>query len=156
MKKITQFAGLIGIIFLTLSSCTQQVMDVSNEIKALNEKLVTAFNNGDYESIADLYSTNAKFFPQNAEVIEGKDAVKTTWEGMINMGISQFNLETIEAKSYGLIAVEEGRYDIYVGDQLIDHGKYIVIWEKVNGEWKITKDIPNSSVPIPPATHETK
>lgn len=156
MKKITQFAGLIGIILLTLSSCTQQVMDVSNEIKAINEKLVTAFNNGDYESIADLYTANAKFFPQNAEVIEGKDAVKTTWEGMLNMGISQFNLETIEAKAYGMIAVEEGRYEMYIGDQLVDHGKYIVIWEKVNGKWKIAKDIPNSSVPLPVATPENE
>lgn len=156
MKKITQFAGLIGIILLTLSSCTQQVMDVTDEIKAANEKLTTAFSNGDYESLANLYTADAKIFPQNAEIVQGKEALQESWKGMLNMGISQFNVETIEAKSYGKTAVEEGRYEVYVGDQLVDHGKYIVIWEKVDGEWKIALDIPNSSVPVPAPSPENE
>jgi len=32
---------------------------------------------------------------------------------------------------------------------MLDKGKYIVIWKKVDGEWKYYRDIFNSDLPIP-------
>ena len=46
--------------------------------------------------------------------------------------------------------MEEGRYEMYIEDQMVDYGKYIVIWEKVGEDWKLAKDIINTSVPPPP------
>jgi ketosteroid isomerase-like protein len=46
------------------------------------------------------------------------------------------------------LLVETGQYEIY-GDksQLIDKGKYVVIWKNENCEWKIYRDIYNTSSP---------
>ena len=35
------------------------------------------------------------------------------------------------------------------GDFIIDKGKYFVIWEKVDGQWKLQRDIWNTSNPAP-------
>ena len=49
------------------------------------------------------------------------------------------------------LAYEVGRYALsgQVGD--IDHGKYIVVWKKVGGQWKLHRDIFNSDVAPPSA-----
>ena len=151
MKKFKQITGLIAITLLTLTSCTQQVaIDVSDEIKARNEQLVKATLNKDFEAVGEIYSENAVLMGANSDVVVGRENAVNLYKGMMDMGITDAKIETVEAKSYGNIAVEEGRYEMYVGDQKVDYGKYIVIWEKVDGVWKISKDIMNTSVPLPP------
>jgi len=151
MKKISQLSILFVLALFTLTNCTQQVaVDVKDEIQARNDQLIEAVFSADYEAIGDIYMENAVFLPQNSDVLAGKDAAVELYKSFPAMGITDVKLEAIEAKAYGSIAVEEGRYEMYVGDQKVDYGKYIVIWEKVEGEWKISKDIINSSVPPPP------
>jgi len=61
-------------------------------------------------------------------------------------------METVKAEAFGKIAIEEGRYKLLVeGDQVVDQGKYIVTWEKVDGKWKIQRDIWNTNNPAPQA-----
>ncbi len=151
MKKVTRITALFVLALFALTNCTQQVaVDVSDEIKAKNEQLVNSFMDGDLEALTEMYTNDAAFLPPNSDAVVGKEAIKETWKGMLNMGLSKVILNTIEAKSYGLIAVEEGRYEMYIEDQMVDYGKYIVIWEKVGEDWKLAKDIINTSVPPPP------
>ena len=151
MRKFKQIAGLIVIALLILSGCTPQVKDVSDEIKARNEQLVKATLNNDFEAVGKIYAENAVLMGANSDVVVGRENAVNLYKGMMSMGITDAKIETVEAKSYGNIAVEEGRYEMYVGDQKVDYGKYIVIWEKVDGVWEIAKDIMNTSVPLPPA-----
>lgn len=157
MKKITRISVLIVLTLLTLSSCTQQkAVDVSDEIKARNEQLVKATLNKDFEAVGEIYTENAVLMGANSDVVVGRENAVNLYKGMMSMGITDAKIETVEAKSYGLIAVEEGRYEMYIGDQKVDYGKYIVIWEKVDGVWKIAKDIMNTSVPPPPPAPEAE
>ncbi len=58
--------------------------------------------------------------------------------------------ETVTAMAYGTTAIEEGKYKVLVqGEIVVEHGKFIVIWVKEGNEWKVSKDIWNSSMPIP-------
>lgn len=53
------------------------------------------------------------------------------------------------------LVVEEGGYEMTdKSGTHIDHGKYIVLWKEENGQWKLYRDIWNSSMPMapPPAT----
>ena len=47
----------------------------------------------------------------------------------------------------GLLA-ETGTYEMY-GDnnKTLDKGKYVVVWKQENGQWKIYRDIWNTSMP---------
>jgi ketosteroid isomerase-like protein len=40
-----------------------------------------------------------------------------------------------------------GRYTLYAGDNDVDKGKYVLIWKREAGQWRIHRDIVNSSRP---------
>jgi uncharacterized protein (TIGR02246 family) len=139
---------LIGIAFL--SSCAPIPGDVSDEITEANNRFMVAFNSGDAELLAESYTDAGKLLPPNGDEVVGKEAIQDFWQGSMDMGLSKAELVTVEATGYGNTAIEEGRYTLFVeGDVEVDHGKYIVIWQKEMGQWKLHRDIWNSSHPAP-------
>lgn len=153
MKKKSTFTSSLAFFFLIsiiFNSCTQGPVDVTSEITDANKEFMEAFNNGDANALAMNYTSNAKLYPSNSDVIEGQEAIEGFWNAVMNMGIKKAFLETVTAESFGNIAIEEGRYELYVeGDQIVDQGKYIVTWEKEDGQWKLHRDIWNTSNPAP-------
>ena len=153
MKKIkTKITGFIILLIssIFLFGCYPQPKDVADEIAEANLKFMEAFNKGDAAALAMKYTSNAKLYPSNSDVIEGREAVEGFWNAVMNMGIKKAKLETVFAESYGNFALEEGRYTLYVeGDQIADQGKYIVSWKKEAGQWKLDRDIWNTSNPAP-------
>jgi ketosteroid isomerase-like protein len=119
------------------------------DIAAANEKFVAAFSRGDAASIAALYAKNAQVLPPNNDLIADKQAIQTFWQNAMNMGTKAAKLETLEVESYGDTASELGKYTLQgEAGQEIDIGKYIVIWKLEGGQWKLHRDIWNSSRPI--------
>ena len=153
MKKETTLSYNLAFLFLVcliFSSCTQGPVDVTNEIKEANKGFMAAFNSGDAKSLAQNYTSNGKLYPSNSDIIEGQENIEGFWNAVMSMGIQKALLETVTAESYGNIAIEEGRYKLYVeGEQIADQGKYIVIWQKENGQWKLHQDIWNTNNPAP-------
>ena len=153
MKNKTTFLKNLAFFFLIcflFNSCTQGPIDVTGEITEANKGFMEAFNNGDANALAMNYTSNAKLYPPNSDIIEGQEAIEEFWNGVMNMGIKKILLETITAESFGNIAIEEGRSTLYVeDDQIAGQGKYIVIWKKEDGQWKLHKDIWNTNNPAP-------
>lgn len=153
MKKIKSVLcslSVISVLFFSFSRCTQSPVDVSDEIKQANEVFLAAFNSGDTKALGTNYTENAKLYPANSEVLEGTPAIEGFWGAVMKMGIKKAQLETVIAQQIGNIAIEEGRYKLFVeGDIMVDQGKYMVTWEKVNGQWKIARDIWNTNNPAP-------
>lgn len=136
-------------IFLIAASCNQQPVDVSDEISGANEAFMESFNSGDMAAVALHYTEDAKLFPANSEIIEGREMIETFWGGAAEMGVKNVNLETIAADGFGNHAIEEGKYTLYAdGDVIIDEGKYIVTWAKVDGKWLMKNDIWNTNYPV--------
>ena len=147
MTSSFTFFFLVCLIF---NSCTQAPIDVTSEITEANKGFMEAFNNGDANALSKNYTSNAKLYPSNSDVIEGQEAIEGFWNAVMTMGIKKALLKTVSAESFGDIAIEEGRYELYVeGDQIADHGKYIVAWKKEDGQWKLHQDIWNTSNPAP-------
>ena len=153
MKNKTTFLNSLAfffLVFLLFNSCTQGPIDMTSEIEEANKGFMEAFNSGDANALAKTYTNNAKLFPANSGVIEGQEAIEEFWNAVMNMGIKKGHLETVTAESYGNFAIEEGRYTLYAeGDQMVDQGQYIVTWKKEDGQWKLHKDIWNTSNPAP-------
>lgn len=142
--------GFIMASVIFFSGCNPQPKNVSNEITKANLKFVQDFNKGDATALAANYTENAKVFPPNSDVIMGRKAIGNFWNNVMTMGIKKVKLETVSAVSYGNFALEEGRYKLFIhGDTLVDQGKYIVSWKMDNGQWKLDKDIWNTSNPQP-------
>ena len=138
-----------------LSNCTTpasiEPVDVSDEIRESNKKFMEAFKNGDAAAVAARYTTDGRLLPPNSEMIQGHDAITAYWQAGMDAGLTEARFTTVSATAYGDIAYEVGLADVFVGEgQLVDKSKFIVIWKKVDGQWKMHEDIWNSSLPAPP------
>lgn len=133
-----------------LSQCTPAPTDVTSEIAKINEGFMAAYNSGDTKALVTNYTENAKLYPSNSDVVEGTQAIEGFWGAVMKMGIKKAQMEIVSAQQVGNIAIEEGRYKLFVeGGMMVDQGKYLVTWEKVDGQWKIARDIWNTNNPAP-------
>lgn len=86
--------------------------------------------------------------PPNLPLIKGKENIGVMWETTLAMGPMELKAKTITEEAFRKTAIEDGVYKIHGPDgQEVDDGKYIVIWKKVNGKWRLHQDIFNSSRP---------
>jgi ketosteroid isomerase-like protein len=107
-----------------------------------------AFSAKDTEALTALYAEDAVLLPPNAPAIFGRDAITATIQEMFAAGLS-IELEDLEIKVAGDLGYKAGRYRTRGEDgSLIDRGKYIEIWSKVEGNWVLHRDIWNSSVQL--------
>ena len=124
---------------------------VRAEIEAANDKLVAALNGGDAAGIAVLYTEDAMLLPPNSEMLEGREAVQAFWQGGIDMGIKEATLETEVVEARGNAAYEVGKYTMIIeppgGPTISDRGKYLVVWKRQEGSWKLHADSWNTSLP---------
>jgi len=124
--------------------------NVRDAIAAENENFMTAAKKGDAAGLAALYTENGQILPPNSDFVTGKQAIQGFWQAMLGMGIKEARLEIVEVESQGDTAIEVGKYSLYGGEgQELDKGKYIVFWKREHGQWKLHRDIFNSSNPVP-------
>ncbi len=121
---------------------------VREAIEAADRLFEQAFNRGDAAGVAQLYTEDAEIFPPQSEPILGRQGIQAFWQAVMNMGVKTAKLETVEAVHEGDATVEVGGYTLGGAEgQVLDHGKYIVVWHREGHEWKLHRDIWNTSIP---------
>ena len=124
--------------------------EIREAIAAANRGFLEAFAQGDAAGAAAIYTDDAAILPPNGETMNGRAAIQGFWQGALDMGLVGATLETVELETYPTGAVEVGKYTFSVaGGQVVDRGKYIVVWKQEVGAWKWHRDIWNSSLPAP-------
>jgi uncharacterized protein (TIGR02246 family) len=122
----------------------------TGSIQTANEIFMSTFARGDAAGMGALYTENGQLLPANSDFVTGRKAIEGFWKGAMDMGIKSAKLETIDLEEHGDSAYEVGKYTLGgTGGQVMDQGKYIVIWKKQKGEWKLHRDIWNTSMPAP-------
>jgi ketosteroid isomerase-like protein len=120
-------------------------------ITAANAEFVASAARGDSTAMGRLYSADAQALPPNGEPVQGPDAIGALWQRVIDSGVKEAALETAEVEVRGDLAFETGRYTLKAADGTdIDNGKYVVIWKREGTDWRLFRDIWNSSRPIGP------
>jgi uncharacterized protein (TIGR02246 family) len=123
---------------------------VRDAIAAGNEKFMAVFGQGDAAGLAALYTEKGQILPPNGDFVTGKEAIRGFWQALFDMGIKEAKLEIVEVEGHGDTAIEVSKYTLKgEGGQVLDKGKYIVIWKQEEGQWKLHRDIFNSSMPAP-------
>jgi len=108
----------------------------------------SAFNAGDGKGVAELYTEDAALFPPGAERVDGKAAIAEFWQGAIDSGLADADLETVEVVEAGDLAYEVGAVTLSApiadGERVPVSGKYIVVWQhEDDGAWRMHRDIWN-------------
>ena len=106
---------------------------------------------GDTAAMASHYASDAMVMPANSEPIKAKD-ILSFWGGALRMGVKEVKLDVTDITGSGDIYAETGNVELFAADhQSIEKGKYVVVWKKENGSWKMYRDIWNSNLPAPAA-----
>ena len=120
---------------------------VQEAIAAADENFMSTFNRGDAAGMGDLYTENGQLLPTGSDFVTGKAAIQAFWQGVMDMGIKTARLDIIEAEGCGDTAIEIGKYTLSgEAGNVMDRGKYVVIWKQEAGQWKLHRDIWNSSL----------
>jgi uncharacterized protein (TIGR02246 family) len=121
---------------------------IRTAIAAPIERFIAAFNRGDAASAAAVYTADAQVLPPNSDVITGRQAIQAFWQMAMDMGVKAVKLATVEVAGDGNTAYEVGQFTLQGAEgQVLDAGKYVVIWRQEAGQWKLHRDIWNSSRP---------
>ena len=135
----------VAMALLLSTSITFAGEDVQSAIDAATTQFGDSF--GDAAGLAAMYTVDGQVLVSGQEPIEGREAITAFWKGASDSGLSSAMLTALEITPFGNHATEVGRYKlITAAGNLADHGKYIVIWKKVDGVWKLHRDIISSSV----------
>lgn len=116
-------------------------------IDSLNTKFSQEINSGDSMALAGHYWPDAELLLDNMDVVKGKD-IENAWGTLLRMGIKELNLSSTDITGSPAFIIETGKYEMKDEKKsLLDEGKYVVVWEKRNNEWKIYRDIACTSKP---------
>ncbi len=122
--------------------------DILNTIAAANDKFMENFKSGDAASLAALYTEDGQVLPPNSDFVTGHEAIQAFWQALMDMGIREAKLEILEVESHGDTAIEVSKFTLLgEGKQMLNEGKYIVVWKQDQGQWKMHRDIFNTSMP---------
>ena len=136
--------------------CTQcEQVDSEAEalaIRELDRQLLAACMAKDLDQVMSFYSPVAVEMQPGQPAIEGVAAIREWFESWVfTEGLTNtFEPDVIEVAASGDLAVDRGHWKEVMetpDGQHVREGKYVVIWRKIDGQWKVVVDIANSNGP---------
>jgi ketosteroid isomerase-like protein len=149
MTKI--FSPIFVLILFAASAPAQNyvgkqkdIQKILQHIETFSEKVVQQ----DAEGIARAYADDAKIFPGNQKIISGRAPIERYWTPSPERGkIVYHKILPEEIQIVGKTAYDFGYYEGKTqqadGSEVSWRGKYVIVWHKRQGEWKIYLDIWN-------------
>lgn len=158
-------AALI-ITMAIITACEQPSVDVArvdvaafeDAVRARSEQVFAAESVEDIDKAMTFWAENAIVQPPDAPQIQGKQAVRELYQQLFpGDQLSDFfgQASHIEVSEAGDLAYEYGVNKIIEHEtdrNLIDEGKYLIVWKKIDGEWYIRALSFSSNAPAPRAT----
>jgi uncharacterized protein (TIGR02246 family) len=150
--KITDLNRSCAVVFLACICAIPAAYaeGVRSAIEAANAQFSPAAAKGDGAGLAALYSKEGRVMPAGSDPIRGTDAIQKFWQGALDSGIADVGLKTIDVYGHGPTATEVGEYELRdKAGKVLDHGKYIVVWQHADGKWWLLRDMFSTNVPPP-------
>lgn len=137
--------GLVALLPLcgVLTACAPRVdLEAAEaEFRARAEAVVEAERRMDPDAASAFYMEDAIVLPAGAPLIRGREGVRAMYQEVMGSGmVKSFDATTthLEVAPSGDIGYEYGvnRMTITTPDgDMLDVGKYLAIWKKVDGQW---------------------
>ena len=158
MRKHLGISFLIGCSLAPLvPGCNQQqepTFDVTAMKKMIEEKnnqFTKAHITGDSAFLVNIFTQDARVFAPNSDPVIGRPAIVVVNSQYLKLDIKEFREETTAFYGNEDYLIDEGNYYFRYGkDNTIDKGKYLNVWKKEDGDWKIYANIWNTNMPATP------
>ena len=142
----------------TTAACAGPQIDVAAETAALrarSEGIVAAEMAQDTEAALAFWALDAVVQPAGAPQVQGHDAIRTLYGQFFGTGqLKEFEGHSthLEVSAGGDLAYEYGvNRMVFTGPEgdLLDMGKYLAVWKKMDGEWLVVALSFTSDAPAP-------
>jgi uncharacterized protein (TIGR02246 family) len=134
---------LTGLLMGLASPCPSVAGDDGAEIMQLERDWCQKFREKDIDWIAGLQLPDARQFPPNAPPVVGTEAIRAAWQSMADTDGLKLEWEptNVRVSSAGDMAYDYGRGTLTNPDGKATPLKYVVIWERRDGKWKVAVDM---------------
>ena len=137
MKARWHLAVLIGVAMLATPVLAQ---DLRSTIEAGNTAFNQAFNKGDAAAVTKLYTSDAKLLPPADKIVSGDKEILAFWRSLIDAGVTDHKIETIQIEEAGDTAVMAGKWQAMgkdaQGKAAIFKGSVMKVLERQGDTWK--------------------
>ncbi len=121
-------------------------LNIANQLAQVYDDAV---RQGNIEAVANLHTANARLLPPGEAIVNGRDAIQTYFQGLIDNGVKEMYSRTLDAQFLGDHTLQNIA-QITVVLQLPDgqtqefNTKAVVLWRREeDGEYRIDVDIWN-------------
>lgn len=134
--------SIASLALLTAMACANPSGD-EETIQKLESMWSQAFAEKDIDWIVNLHAADAQQFPPSAPPVEGSDALRAAWQGMMDTEGLELKWESafVKVADSGDMAYDTGFGTITNPDGSGTPVKYLVVWEKHGDDWKVAVDM---------------
>ncbi len=139
--------GLMFAIPMLLAASPSMAQGLKSDIQKLETQFAEAANKQDAAAVARFYTEDATVLPAGADMVKGRDGIQKLWGAFVKDSSPSLMLTTVNVEDYGQAAREIGQFSLDAhskeGQVSKVEGKYVVVWKKVGGDWRLDTDIWN-------------
>jgi len=148
----------LHLIFIALLLGISQIYAQSEDellakFNETNKKFSQMMLDNDLEGMLEYYADNSISLPSYQPMLRGHDAMRESHKKQHEQGgmkVTAFELTATDVITEGNMAIEIGTYTISMTmpemGAMDDHGKYMNVWEKQGGDWKLRADMWNTDM----------
>jgi ketosteroid isomerase-like protein len=131
-------------LMIQLNAQEKEVNIIKEQVKKFSDYLM----NDERAEVVAMYTADAKIFPNNMDILEG-EALSNYWNPKESTPwkTTYHKVTPIEIKILGNEAYDYGYYEGKSTNGETEsawRGKYVIVWKKEEGEWRIYLDIWNN------------
>jgi uncharacterized protein (TIGR02246 family) len=148
---------VIAVIAMGCAEESNPAVDVDAEkaaIQEIDQRLQAAAQAKDAAAFAALFAPDGELLFPNRPRSVGQQSIQETVAGDFTIPGFNVNWEQsdIMIAQSGDLAVSTGSYNFTISPPegpVEDRGKYMTVWRKVDGEWRVAADMINTDIPLP-------
>ncbi|HEX5775733.1 MAG TPA: DUF4440 domain-containing protein [Caulobacteraceae bacterium] len=152
------FLMLSMLLSLAVAGCNRPgATDEAQAIRDIETRWNQMIVERDLKGIVGLYADDGVVMAPNMPPMQGPGPVTQVWGGLFQLPGFKLTITPVEvtvARS-GDLAMDRGVYALTTtgpAGEVVENGKYVVVWKKVGEEWKVAADIFNANAaPAAPA-----
>ena len=124
----------------------------ADAISQLSRQWLAADVSKNVEAAVEMYADDAVEMPSNTPIVVGKEAIRKWYQNWLPNPSNSITFATtdVQVALSGDLAYERGTYKFVTNGpkgRTEEVGKYVTVWKRVGGKWKVLADMNASDQP---------
>jgi ketosteroid isomerase-like protein len=109
----------------------------------------------DGDAFLAFFAPGASWYPTGMPVVTGAGPLRQAYDQMMATPgtVLTWTATKADVAASGDIGYTAGSYEMSAAAMPAEKGKYITVWKKIDGQWKVMEDIGNADAGPPPSAH---